>query len=459
MSIYVFAGPTLSPKEAAVELDAFYLPPVAQGDLYRVALKRPRAIGIIDGYFERVPAVWHKEILWAMAQGIPVFGSASMGALRAAELEPFGMIGVGRIFEMFRDGQLEDDDEVAVAHASADDGYRSMSEPMVNIRGTLIRAEAARVISSATRSGLERIAKELFYPERLYSVVIQRGLDQGLPTAELTALESWLPAGQVDQKRADALTMLRTMRAHLTANAVIPPPTYVLEHTMFIDRLLNSAGDITLSANGSAETISDEALLDELLLDGDLFVRAHQGATAHHLAVAEARRQDFIVDDEALEIAISDFCLLRGLHEEALDRWLEANHLTMDQFRELVREDALVRRLVVKQIGWSVWKRMPDQLRVIGEYDRLIEKARHKYPILEAFGLLNPSLQEVGLTLDALLAWHTKHTQRIARKSTQGQIAITRYARDNPAAFTRALLREFCYVAIQEESLSEPNSA
>jgi hypothetical protein len=32
----------------------------------------------IDGYFEVVPTVWHKEILWAMAQGI----TASAARLR-----------------------------------------------------------------------------------------------------------------------------------------------------------------------------------------------------------------------------------------------------------------------------------------------------------------------------------------------------------------------------------------
>ena len=100
----------------------------------------PLAIGLIDGYFERVPAVWHKEILWALSQGIHVFGSASMGALRAAELAPFGMIGVGAIFEAYRDGILEDDDEVAVAHGPADTGYRAGSDAMVNIRATLARA-------------------------------------------------------------------------------------------------------------------------------------------------------------------------------------------------------------------------------------------------------------------------------------------------------------------------------
>src|SRR6266446_2586246 len=120
MSIVVFTGPTISAEDALQELEATYLPPVSQGDVYRAAVRKPLAIGIVDGYFDRVPAVWHKEILWTMSQGIPVYGSASMGALRAAELAECGMVGVGSIFEAFHSGALEDDDEVAVTHGPRD---------------------------------------------------------------------------------------------------------------------------------------------------------------------------------------------------------------------------------------------------------------------------------------------------------------------------------------------------
>ena len=75
MNAYVFSGPTLSHHEIAAELDAICLPPASQGDIYRASLDGPWAIGLIDGYFERVPAVWHKEILWAMSRGIHVFGA------------------------------------------------------------------------------------------------------------------------------------------------------------------------------------------------------------------------------------------------------------------------------------------------------------------------------------------------------------------------------------------------
>ena len=137
MTAVVFVGPTLTPNAVAESLEAEILPPVRQGDVYRVARKNPTAIGIIDGFFEGVPSVWHKEILWAIEQGIPVFGSASMGALRAAELADFGMIGVGRIFEDYYSGVLQDDDEVAVLHSPAELGFQSLSEPMVSIRATV----------------------------------------------------------------------------------------------------------------------------------------------------------------------------------------------------------------------------------------------------------------------------------------------------------------------------------
>jgi hypothetical protein len=243
MSIYIFTGPTLSPEEGMAALEAVYLPPVSQGDVYRVSLQRPRAIGIIDGYFERVPAVWHKEILWAMTQGIHVYGSASMGALRAAELAAFGMEGVGEIFAAYRDGTLTDDDEVAVAHGLAETGYQSLSEAMVNIRSTLAAAEAAGVLGPTTHAALVSIAKELYYPDRSYPRVLQQAGVQGLSTSELAAFRGWLPSGQINQKRRDALRMLQVMREQLAANPEPKRVDFVLEPTHFWHQLMAQAGE------------------------------------------------------------------------------------------------------------------------------------------------------------------------------------------------------------------------
>jgi hypothetical protein len=229
--IYVFTGPTLRAEEGRAELDAVYLPPAAQGDVYRAALEHPQALGLIDGYFERMPAVWHKEILWAMEQGIHVYGSASMGALRAAELAAFGMRGVGTTFESFLRGELEDDDEVAVMHGAAEDGYRPLSEAMVNLRATLARAERDGVLGPPTRQRMEHLAKALHYPERCYPTLLAAAARAGAPRAELERFRAWLSQGRVNQKREDALAMLRCMREELAARPAPQRVRYTLAWT------------------------------------------------------------------------------------------------------------------------------------------------------------------------------------------------------------------------------------
>ncbi|RUX68847.1 hypothetical protein EN904_03020 [Mesorhizobium sp. M7A.F.Ca.CA.001.07.2.1] len=62
----------------------------------RAVLEGRKVIGLIDGLFESGPAVWHKEILFALDAGCRLLGAASMGALRAAECWQFGMIGIGK---------------------------------------------------------------------------------------------------------------------------------------------------------------------------------------------------------------------------------------------------------------------------------------------------------------------------------------------------------------------------
>src|SRR5271165_6685341 len=166
MKAVIFAGPSLPPAFRPSDPALEWRPPVKQGEVYEATLTHPSIIGIIDGYFETTPTVWHKEILWAMAQGIHVYGSASIGALRAAELHPFGMVGVGRIFAAYRDGTLTDDDEVAVLHGPEELGYPSVTEAMVNIRATLDKAVAETVIDQALGDRLTEIGKSLFYKER-----------------------------------------------------------------------------------------------------------------------------------------------------------------------------------------------------------------------------------------------------------------------------------------------------
>ncbi len=449
MSVYVFLGPTLTAAEAGRELEAVYLPPVSQGDVYRVAARGARAIGIIDGYFDRVPAVWHKEILWAMAQGIPVYGSASMGALRAAELTPFGMEGVGEVFEAYRDGALEDDDEVAVVHGPAESGYRAASEAMVNLRATLAAAADAGVIRAGTQAALEAIAKGLFYPERSYPHVLKLAEERGLPAGELEALRRWLPEGRIDQKRADALAMLRTMRAQLRPSSKPKRVSYAVEHTVYWDRAMHSAGVLATGRDG-ADTVQLRALLEELRLDLRAWARAGRETLLHDLMLREAGRLGFRADEKERKETAAEFRRERGLQRvKKFEQWLEKHQLSRERFDELMRERALLRR-VRPRIQQRAERRLLDYLRLSGQYEGLLARARDKARGLAGFGPQGPRLEDAGASADALLERYLKRLGRPTEKNLEEHAAALRLMLEDSAALAQALLREHAYRSLRK---------
>lgn len=206
----VFAGPSLGEPVTSRWRDVDFRPPARQGDVYLAALERPAAIGLIDGYFEGVPAVWHKEILWALTQGIPVLGASSMGALRAAELDAFGMVGVGAIYQAYQRLEYTDDDEVALLHGPAELGYPSVSLAMVNLRATVHAAEIAGVLDAETAASIVSTGKSQHYKSRRWDTVVEAALTD---TADHLAetFRCWLRDNEVDQKREDACTLLDLM--------------------------------------------------------------------------------------------------------------------------------------------------------------------------------------------------------------------------------------------------------
>jgi hypothetical protein len=224
MTTLVFVGPTLP---AAQITGVTVCPPAGVGDVLAATKRRGvTRIAIIDGYFERMAAVWHKEILIALEKGIAVWGAASMGALRAAELAPFGMIGVGGIYRDYARGRLVADDEVAVAHLPAEYGYACVSEALVNLRAGLARAP----ISAATRDALIELARARFYRERSWQQLVADGRAAGLSARELAAVEAMR---KPDRKAADARLLLRT----LAKTAVKRPPRLRVPRTWALRQL------------------------------------------------------------------------------------------------------------------------------------------------------------------------------------------------------------------------------
>ena len=58
-----------------------------------------------------------------------------------------------------------------------------------------------RLHAEPARGALERIAKEAFYPERAYPLILARACREGVAPAACDRLGRWLPSGRIDQKR------------------------------------------------------------------------------------------------------------------------------------------------------------------------------------------------------------------------------------------------------------------
>jgi hypothetical protein len=168
--VVVFTGPSLHPDRAKALLNATILPPIKRGDLDRVSTLKPAVIGIVDGEFYQSLAVSPKEILPLLESGVKVFGASSMGALRAVELRYCGMIGVGRIYRLFRGGILEADDEVALAYSPST--YEALSEPLVNTRYILRAAVQRGILTRAQAGETVRKLKGVYFPERTRDLLL-----------------------------------------------------------------------------------------------------------------------------------------------------------------------------------------------------------------------------------------------------------------------------------------------
>ena len=207
--IVVFTGTSLSWEEAGSLLDADYRPPVKRNDINILVDKGgPDIIGIIDGIFFDRAAVAHREIIRAIKAGVTVVGGCSMGALRASELDTHGMIGVGRIYEWYRDGVVESDDEVAVTFHP--ETLEPLSVPLVNMRTTLEHAVEEGIIDQHQSDMLLKAAKSMYYPDRSYHAAVKMVVESGLiSSSEQDAIINFLVDNEVDVKREDALLVIK----------------------------------------------------------------------------------------------------------------------------------------------------------------------------------------------------------------------------------------------------------
>jgi len=202
----VYLGPSLPLAEAKDILDADYRPPVKRGDLRDLA--EAEVVAIIDGVFLQSCSVGHREILSLLNRNIKVVGGGSMGALRAAEMGHYGMIGVGLIFQKYVSGEVQGDDEVALVFDP--ETMEALSEPLVNLRFLLDAAWVAEIIDSAQRNGILSEMRSIYYPRRTIPVFME--VAHKLLGDGAEAFDRFFADNYRDIKKEDAITVLKSLK-------------------------------------------------------------------------------------------------------------------------------------------------------------------------------------------------------------------------------------------------------
>ena len=206
----LFAGPSLTKQDIdqiqASSAELTVRGPAVWGDVTKAVLDGATVVGIIDGCFEQTRSVWHKEILYALSKGVSVAGAASMGALRAAECDAYGMLGFGRVYKGYVNGDLVDDSDVALVHAPGELGYEHLSEPRVNLLETLDAMRDSKLLNFIEWRSAVTAARRQHYTE-----LSSRSVLNMIPISDETRRERlirWADDNWIDVKRADALELV-----------------------------------------------------------------------------------------------------------------------------------------------------------------------------------------------------------------------------------------------------------
>ena len=210
----VYLGPTLSREEAIKILDADYRDPAKKGDFLMLSRDsdEKKYVGFVDGVFlhDYPPSpieVYHL----ATRKNIELIGASSLGALRAVELEKFGMKGIGKIFQLYKNGIINADDEVAVTFVRENNILQS--EAMIDIRFNLFLAYKKGVITNQTKKRFAKIAKNIYFPFRNYEDIIKL-THQQFPSIhnELESFRSYILKNRDSLKARDAIKLLKYLK-------------------------------------------------------------------------------------------------------------------------------------------------------------------------------------------------------------------------------------------------------
>lgn len=344
MKVYVYTGPTISHQQGKSLLSsAHFLPPVKHGDVLDAINEDVECIAIIDGYYDNVPACRHKEILQALKAGVRVVGSSSMGAMRAAELDIYGMEGIGAIYQMYKQQVIDGDDEVAIKHAPENEGFKTLNVALVNLRYNLKKMTEANLITNSEANQIIHAGKEMYFGMRTLKRILETAAEQGLNRQIVEKCQQYFQTQWYDLKQADALLLLTTLNDRLTGNSTWPEfKVPMIKRTNFLHKWNIEQAKIKTPKG----PIREFEVLTQFKFTTEDYPKAKQLANerawlndyAKHLEV-EVSQQDI---DKYYELFRQKENISNDIEES---NWLETRNLTLKQLKDYFSSQANVDKL------------------------------------------------------------------------------------------------------------------
>lgn len=257
-----------------------------------------------------------------------VYGAASMGALRAADLADYGMIGSGRIFNWFYEGVIFDESEVSALYVEGANGsFKSYTIPMVNVRGALLKGLEENLLSAEEAGEIFTHAAAIHWTERT-----ERTL------AEYPILLEILRGH--NQKAIDALELLYTFRDLKPVEGFTP----------FTEEALS----LLFSAQFERDRAVFVGARPVKLQDLEAFVMLHDQEYEEHLAAADNRVLALLLADiYRISVTVAEiddewrrFSVRMGLRSlQEHDQWMRENHVNGKELARLIADEVRLRKL------------------------------------------------------------------------------------------------------------------
>ncbi|MCX5410056.1 TfuA-like protein (plasmid) [Streptomyces sp. NBC_00335] len=224
MTTHVFVGAALGAEEVRTAFPGAALhPPARHGDLLALAAGPGDTVVLLDGVQCHGTPVSHEEILDLLADGARVVGAAGFGALRAAELWPYGMRGIGLVFGMFVQGSLDGDAEVAAHRPTHTHEHPTLA--LVTLRWTVASAVSDRLLTPGTGEILLGLAGSLHCAERCWPALLRLARAHSVEAGEAAAsLRAYArrTRSTTDLQRVDSLLALSWLAQEAPASAAAP---------------------------------------------------------------------------------------------------------------------------------------------------------------------------------------------------------------------------------------------